>query len=278
MIWQFIMNVDLHCHTTASDGSLSPPELLQLAEQRNISMLSITDHDTLDAYSQIDQLDLPLRLIPGIELSSKWRKIGVHIVGLNIDLQHPTIIAGAALQTKTRRDRAEKIAEKLAGMGFKNTLDAARARALGGQIGRPHFAEHLVAIGAVKSSQQAFKKYLGAGKIADIKACWEDIETVTGWIKAAGGTAVLAHPSKYGLTRAKLTALIGDFKDAGGEAMEVISGQQTPALTVDLASLSVKHQLLASCGSDFHRHHTPWAALGRVAELPDNCIKIWSRW
>ena len=109
MIWQFIMNVDLHCHTTASDGLLTPTELLRLAEQRGVTMLSITDHDTIKAYADIDFIDLPLRLIPGIEFSSWWRKIGVHIVGLNIDLQHPTMIAGMTLHTQMRRIRAEKI-------------------------------------------------------------------------------------------------------------------------------------------------------------------------
>ena len=272
------MNVDLHSHTTASDGLLTPPELLQLAIQRNIDMLSITDHDTLDAYLDIADEGLGLRLIPGIEFSSKWRKIGVHIVGLNVDLKNATILEGAAAQTRARTERAKKIADRLALLGFKDSLQAARVNATGGQIGRPHFAQHLVDIGAVKSTKQAFKKYLGAGKVADIKSCWGDIETVTGWITAAGGTAVLAHPAKYGLTRSKLIHLLNDFKDAGGEALEVISGQQKATITADLASLSNQYQLLASCGSDFHQHHRPWASLGRVEQLPDQCQPVWSRW
>jgi len=271
------MNIDLHCHTNISDGALTPNQLIALAIERGVDVLSITDHDTLDAYSVIDAVPPQLQLIPGIEFSSQWRKQGIHIVGLNIDLCNETIINAATQQSDGRKLRAEKIAEKLKRLGFDNSLAGAQ-RYAGSHIGRPHFAQYLVQIGAVKNNNQAFKKYLGAGKVGDIKDEWADLKTVVGWIHQAGGVAVLAHPKKYNLTRTKLVDLISAFCEAGGGAMEVISGLQIPSVTRDLAGLCNKFNLLASCGSDFHALDKKWAALGMVSQLPDGCIPVWEHW
>ncbi len=273
------MNIDFHCHTTASDGSLSPAALLELAEQREIDMLSITDHDTLNAYHQIAETDNAIQIIPGIELSSQWKRRGVHIVGLNVGLSSPSILEAVEQQSNARRERAELIAEKLERLGFDGCLAGASSHASGAhQIGRPHFARYLVEIGAVSNIQQAFKRYLGAGKAGDIKDQWASPEKVISWIRDAGGVAVLAHPTKYKLTRTKLIELLVDFKAAGGEAMEVISGAQLPSVTRDMARLCQDTGLDASCGSDFHAPNQEWAALGKVAPLPQNCTPIWRRW
>jgi predicted metal-dependent phosphoesterase TrpH len=252
--------------------------LIDLAIEREIDMLSITDHDTLAAYQAIEDTPANLHIIPGIEFSSQWRKSGVHIVGLNLDIASDAILQGVAQQSKARSDRGEKIAEKLQRLGFDNCLEGAKSYTAGGEVGRPHFAQHLVAIGAVTNIAQAFKKYLGAGKAGDIKEQWADIPTVVDWIKEAGGVAVLAHPLKYKITRTKLVALLEDFTEAGGEGMEVISGLQVPSVTKDLATLCNKSGLLASCGSDFHSSGQPWAALGKVAQLPDSCKPVWQGW
>ncbi len=273
------MNIDLHCHTTASDGSLSPPELLDLAQEREIDMLSITDHDTLNAYQQLNQAYNSIQIIPGIELSSQWNRRGVHIVGLNVGLSSPSILEAVEQQSNARYERAAKIAEKLERFGFTDCLAGALSFASGPeQIGRPHFARYLVKIGAASNIQQAFKRYLGAGKAGDIKDQWATPETVIGWIRDAGGVAVLAHPTKYKLTRTKLIELLTDFKAAGGAAMEVISGSQLPSVTRDMARLCQDLGLDASCGSDFHAPNQEWAALGKVAPLPNNCTAVWQRW
>ena len=117
------MNVDLHCHTNVSDGTLSPAELIRLAAERNINMLSITDHDSIQAYETARPSNADLRLIPGIEFSSYWNKFGVHIVGLNLDLSSAAIQQGVAQQSQAREDRGEKIAEKLRRLGFDDCLD-----------------------------------------------------------------------------------------------------------------------------------------------------------
>jgi len=272
------MNFDFHCHTTASDGSLAPSDLINLALEREIDMLSITDHDTLEAYKTLGDLGGKLQLVPGIELSSQWNRRGVHIVGLNVDINSSAIQEAVERQSKSRQDRADIIAERLARLGFADCLEGAKSFAGGPQVGRPHFAQHLVAIGAVANVQQAFKRYLGTGKVGDVKDQWAEPDTVIGWIRDAGGVAVLAHPTKYKLTRSKLVALIAAFKAMGGQAIEVISGAQVPSVTRDMARLCVDSGLEASCGSDFHSLNQPWASLGHVAPLPDNCTPVWQRW
>ena len=272
------MNIDFHCHTTASDGTLDPAALIDLAREREIDMLSITDHDTLAAYQILAGVETGLQIIPGIELSSQWNRRGVHIVGLNVDIDSSSIGEAVTLQSQAREGRAEIIAERLGRLGFADCLEGAKSFSSGPQVGRPHFAQHLVAIGAVSNMQQAFKRYLGAGKVGDVHDQWADPKTVSDWIRGAGGVAVLAHPTKYKLTRSKLIELITAFKAAGGEAMEVISGAQVPSLTRDMARLCRDSGLEASCGSDFHSPNQPWASLGHVAKLPEDCLPVWQRW
>ena len=272
------MNIDFHCHTTASDGSLDPTALIDLALEREIDMLSVTDHDTMDAYQTFGPAARQLQLIPGIELSSQWSRRGVHIVGLNIDSHSDAIGEAIEQQSKARQGRAEIIAQRLARLGFADSLEGAQSFSNGPQVGRPHFAQHLVAIGAVTNIQQAFKRYLGAGKVGDVKDQWPEIDRVINWIRDAGGVAVLAHPTKYKLTRTRLVELIAAFKAAGGEAMEVISGAQVPSVTRDMARLCRDSQLEASAGSDVHSPNQPWASLGHVAPLPDDCTAVWRRW
>jgi predicted metal-dependent phosphoesterase TrpH len=272
------MNIDLHCHTNLSDGSLSPKELVTLAHERNIDVLAITDHDNIDCHHQLSSLDTDLKLISGIEFSTTWRNMGVHIVGLNMDLSNKDLLAGIDFQTKARGLRANLIDEKLHNLGFENCLEGAKRFCGGKQVGRPHFAQHLVDIGAVNNIQQAFKRYLGAGKAGDIKQQWADLETVISWISGAGGNAVIAHPTKYNMTRTKLCGLIEDFIDFGGEAIEVISGAQKADTTQSMAKLCNDYSLLASCGSDFHAPGQSWAALGMVAKLPESCQPVWAKW
>ncbi|MEZ5529844.1 MAG: PHP domain-containing protein [Porticoccaceae bacterium] len=270
---------DLHSHTTCSDGSLTPTQLVQQAAAAGVDLLAITDHDTTAAFRQLDlAVEQPLQIIPAIEFSTTWRKIGVHIVGLNIRPDSDAMAAGTHFQHQARQQRAEQIDEKLHHIGLPNTLAGAAALAGNDNIGRPHFAQHLVNIGAANNIRQAFKKYLGAGKPGDVKQLWATLPTVIQWIRDAGGIPVLAHPDKYNLTRTKLLALVDDFIADGGQAMEVVSGKQLPQLTRDLGSICQQKNLFASCGSDFHQPGQPWAELGRFPLLPDGCQPVWDHW
>lgn len=273
------MIFDLHTHSTASDGRLSPLQLTQHAQQAGVDVLAITDHDTIAGNSELDGLDTgKLKLIAGIELSARWRSIEIHVLGLNFQRQSPDFQDALAKQSRARLIRAEMIAEKLRKKGFPNLLPAVQQSAGTATIGRPHFADQLVNIGAVKSTDEAFRKYLGTGKVGDIKNMWSPLEDVVGWICQANGTASLAHPDKYRLTRSKLRALVEDFKSAGGHALEVISGQQQDHSTRELASLCCNYDLSASLGSDFHQLNQPWSSPGKHSTLPDNCQPVWDLW
>jgi len=273
------MIADLHTHTTASDGHLDPHELLAGAHAAGVQLLAITDHDTLAGYAELDRDLAPdCRIVPGIELSTTWRKIAIHVVGLNIDLKNPALLAGVASQSSARHERAQLIAMRLEKLGFRDVLSGAAQLAGSAGISRPHFARHLVESGQVRSMQDAFRKYLGPGKAGDIRETWAPLDDVISWIKDAGGVAVLAHPAKYKLTNLKLEELTQDFRRAGGDALEVISGLQDINLTNRLGRLALRHGLQASCGSDFHQPGQSWARLGAVAALPRDCVPVWEAW
>lgn len=272
------MIIDLHSHTTASDGSLSPAELLERARQLGVGQLAITDHDTVAGLQELGGISTDPRLVPGVELSCVWGKSLIHVVGLQIDPAAPALYAGLEKQQSARRERAHLIADKLERFGFEGAYEGAASLAGEGQIGRPHFARYLVDQGYVTSEKEAFKKYLGSGKPGDVKLVWPALSTVVEWISQSDGIPVLAHPLHYPLTQTRLRGVIADFIAAGGVALEVINGRQTEDKTRQLAALADRFDLLASVGSDFHRPGLPWSELGQVASLPARCRPVWSLW
>ncbi len=209
------MIFDLHSHTVLSDGVLSPHELVSRAIEKNVDVLAITDHDTIDAYQDIALAHDRLRLIPGIELSTQWGSTGIHVLGLNIDLHSDAIKTAARIQTETRLERARRIAENLEKKGIEDTFEGARKLSAGGYIGRPQFAQHLINIGRADSMHNAFKKYMGDGKAGDVKKHWAELPQIIKWIRDANGIAVLAHPLKYKLTRTRLKRLLDSFRGGG---------------------------------------------------------------
>lgn len=271
------MIFDLHSHTTFSDGKLSPQDLIARAIEKGVDVLSITDHDTVDAYQKPPELCAGIKLVAGIELSTQWNNTGIHVLGLNIDPVSDAMVAAAQFQTSARHDRARQIGANLEKQGIEGAFDGARKLTPGHYIGRPNFAQYLVNIGKVPSMQAAFKKYLGAGKVGDVKQHWAELPRVIQWIRDSGGIAVLAHPLKYKLTRTKLKRLLDVFIKAGGQGMEVVSGQQLPYQTAGMAELCKQKNLLASCGSDFHMPGKSWAELGRIASLPLDVTPVWDR-
>lgn len=271
------MLFDLHSHTLHSDGALTPQDLLSRAVEKGVDVLAITDHDNTEAYSETQDSPSSIRLVPGIELSTQWQSVGIHVLGLNTDPRCDAMLEAARLQGDMRLKRARRIAENLARKGIGDTFDGAMKLSHGRYIGRPHFARHLVDTGRVDSMHAAFKKYLGDGKAGDVRKQWAEIPQVIEWIRAAGGVAVLAHPLKYKLTRTRLKRLLDVFMAAGGQGMEVVSGQQTAQQTRDMAQLCAEKNLLASCGSDFHMPGAPWAELGRFSPLPEGLVPVWER-
>ena len=271
------MRYDLHTHTTLSDGVLTPRELIAYAIERDVDVLAITDHDTIDAFREIPPALDRLKIVPGIELSTQWGTTGIHVLGLNFDLDSDAILKAAQNQTEIRLERARRIAENLRKKGIEDAFEGAMKLSVGHYIGRPQFARHLIDIGKADSMHTAFKKYMGDGKAGDVKKCWAELPQIIQWIRDARGIAVLAHPLKYKLTRTRLKRLLDVFIEAGGQGMEVVSGQQTPQQTKDLAQLCEQKNLLASVGSDFHMPGKPWAELGKFAPLPGHLSPVWER-
>lgn len=271
------MIFDLHSHTSFSDGVLTPRELILRAIDQGVGALAITDHDTVDAYRDLPAVETQIRLVAGIEFSTQWENSGIHVLGLNIDPDSDAIVAGTRFQTEARMRRALRIGENLEKKGLAGAYEGAAGLSTGGYMGRPHFAHYLVNSGQVDSVEAAFKKYLGAGKAGDVRQHWADLPQIIQWIREGGGIAVLAHPLKYKMTRTRLRRLLDRFIAEGGQGMEVVSGKQLPYQTADMAKLCEEKNLLASCGSDFHRPEKIWAELGKFAPLPGNVTPVWDR-
>lgn len=273
------MIYDLHTHSHFSDGKLSVAQLLERAKQFQVDTISITDHDTLDAYENIESLNqTDIKIIPGLELSTYWKKIGIHIVGLNIDLKSTAMETLLRTQANIREQRAIKIISRLNSKYQLNIeYNVIKSNLVNGNIGRPHIAQYLVEHNIAKNYQHAFDKYLSNKKIGDCKFDWPAMSVIIEGIINAGGIAVLAHPLKYKLTRTKLLELFQEFKDCGGQAIEVLSGKQHASQTQALANIVNQLNLFASTGSDFHQANTPWAELGQFGSLPDDCKPVWDQ-
>lgn len=281
-----LAGIDLHMHSKASDGALSPTELMHLCLERGLGRVALTDHDTVNGVAEARQAatKLGIGLLSAAELSTQWTNIGVHVVAMMPEGEQ-LIIADddnplhRMLDTlwEARSARAYTIAERLERKGLTNALERARACA-GGRlaIGRPHFAAALVEAGMVDDIKMAFKRYLGAGKVGDVRLHWPDFSDVVRAIVAGGGIAVLAHPLRYDLTRRRLVQLLDDFMAAGGEAVELSNGHQNEDSTRDLARLLEERQLYVSVGSDFHKPGGPLAP-GTFSPLPRcKAAPIWT--
>jgi hypothetical protein len=276
---------DLHCHSTASDGVLSPAMLVQRAVGQGVDCLSLTDHDELSGLedARTAAQGTGLKLVPGVEVSITWGKATVHIVGLHVNPANATLREGLARNRSGRQQRARRMAEELAKIGIPGALEGAYAYALNKElIGRTHFARFLVEEGVVKDVKTVFKKYLVKGKPGYVPHEWATLEEAVNWIRAAGGQAVIAHPGRYKFGREKIRQLLSEFRDAGGEGIEVVTGSQPADQIPVFADLAVEYGLLASVGSDFHAPgeggRELGSIMGRPMALPERCVPIWTRW
>ena len=271
------VHYDLHSHSTASDGSLSPSELVRLAKLRNINVLALTDHDTVDgvAEAQLEATEVGLQLLAGAEISVSQGSQTIHIVGLNLDINNPILLNGLQKLREFRQWRSQEIARRLAKKRIEGALDGAQAYAKGNIIGRVHFARFLIEQGHAKDMRQVFKRYLVQGKPGYVPGDWATLEEALGWIHAAGGQAVIAHPARYRLSATRLRQLLGEFQELGGAALEVVSGSHSRDEIQHMAQLSQQFGLLASAGSDYHGPENPYMDMGKLPAMPSNCIPVW---
>ncbi len=265
------MIYDLHSHTTASDGSLSPTELVQRAVENRVDVLAITDHDTTDglaeAQNAILNLELPITLVTGVEISTNWQNHEIHIVALNVDLSNANLQAFLSEQRSKREQRAIEMGNRLAKARIPDAYAGAKAIAGDAAITRSHFAKYLVAQGIENTFQNVFKRFLAKGKTGYVPPNWATIEQTIEIIKESGGQAVLAHPLQYKLSTKWFKRLLSAFHTAGGDAMEVGQPQQSISERTLLASYSRDYTLFGSVGSDFHRPSS-WTELGRNLYIP----------
>ena len=269
---------DLHCHSTFSDGALSPTELILRAIEHGVTTLALTDHDTVSGLFEAQQTteqQHTLNFIPGIELSCIWNKKTFHILGLNIDANNAELLAGTQQLQNIRIERAKKIASRLEKNKIPGAFEAVNAAAGSGMITRPHFANFLIKQGHVSSIQEAFDRYLGQGKSAFVNTQWVELADAIHWIKAAGGIAVLAHPMRYKLTASWMRRFLTDFKAMGGLGIEVITARSNPDEIRRTIHFAKQYELYGSVGSDFHTPKNQWVELGRLTSLPKNIPPVW---
>lgn len=268
---------DLHSHSTASDGTLSPAELVRRAHQQGVRALALTDHDTTAGLDEAQRAAAAtgLQLVPGVEISVTWERRTVHIVGLNVDSSDRGLQAGLERLRQFRDWRAAEIGRRLGKAGVPDALAGASRHAKGSIIGRTHFAHYLVEIGRADSVREVFKRFLVNDKPGHVSGQWAGLEEAVSWIRGAGGQAVIAHPARYRLTATKLRKLMGEFMECGGEGMEVVTGSHSRDECAAMAGHVRRQGLWASCGSDYHGPENPWIELGRLPALPADCRPIW---
>jgi len=273
------ISADLHCHSTASDGTLPPAKVVTRAAANGVDMLALTDHDTTagldEAYLSAQENNI--RLIAGIELSVTWQGKLLHIVGLDIDPEYRPLRQGIRMLKEMREERAQEMGKRLARAGYSNAYENARRLAGNGNVTRTHFARHLIEVGAAKDFTDVFKRFLVRGKPGYYRVDWAPMEDAINWITDSGGVAVVAHPMRYKLTASWLNRVIAGFREAGGKGIEVVCGHNSADDNARSAMFARKHGLLASQGSDFHEPGK-WVELGKLATLPDGIEPVWQQW
>ncbi|SBT04918.1 Protein TrpH [Candidatus Accumulibacter aalborgensis] len=273
-----VPNCDLHCHSTCSDGLLSAPEVARRAAANGVDMLALTDHDALDGLpgARAAANDVGMAFVNGVEISIEWEALQIHILGFAFDLGDQTLNAGLASVRSGRIERARQMSAALEKVGIGGAFDGAMRHAANPNlISRSHFGRYLVEAGVCKDLRSVFESYLVPGRPGYVDHRWATLADSVRWILGAGGVAAVAHPGRYKLSRADMRRFLAEFKDLGGQAIEVMSGSHTPELVDTYARLAREYAFLASRGSDFHGPGESYVDLGKLAPLPDGLKPVW---
>lgn len=256
--------VDLHVHTTFSDGSLTPAEVVWLAVDVGLAAIAVTDHDGVDgnAEAYAEGAQQGLEVIPGVEISCDFTPTNVHIVGLFIDPTNAELTEALVDVREYRKRRNPKILAKLAELGIYLELEEVAAKAGGRTLGRPHIAEVMVDKGYVASFQEAFDRYLAHNKPAYVGRRRISAEEGIALIHGAGGLAFLAHPGVYALPPRILENMVYKLARAGLDGVEVKYSDHLPTDSAFLGRIVDEYDLLASGGTDFHGAAKPGVELG----------------
>ena len=271
------MKVDLHNHSYYSDGFFSPAEVVKFAYETGCDLFSLTDHDTTEgiAEAQIEADKLGVELLNGVEISAFWRNMTIHVVGLGLDLNNDNLQEGLALNQRLRKDRAEKIALGLWRSGIKDALEKTKSLSKTEMLTRTHFAQMLIKEGYCKDMKSVFRRYLTGKKPGGVRVEWKNLDEVVGWIHAAGGQAVLAHPFRYRMTNTKIKNMFLNFKEVFGDGVEVVTATSTDEEISLSNQWAEKYELLSSCGSDYHGWKNQRIQIGYLRDLPNLDKAIW---
>jgi 3',5'-nucleoside bisphosphate phosphatase len=275
------VNVDLHCHSTASDGLLRPAEVVARAAANGVETLALTDHDDISglAEARAEAQARGVRFIDGVEISVTWRATTVHVLGLGVDPHSRVLREGLESIRQGRAGRAQKIAEGLAAAGVPDALAGALRYAENPELmSRAHFARYLVEAGRARDMKNVFQRFLVKDKPGYVAHQWAALQDAVGWIRASGGVAVVAHPGRYPFGRAEMRELFSDFKDCGGAGLEVVTGNHTPEQYREFARSAREYGFLASRGSDYHGMGESRVDLGMLPSLPDDLKPVWHDW
>jgi predicted metal-dependent phosphoesterase TrpH len=275
------INADLHCHSIVSDGTLEPAVLAKRAFDNGVKLWSLTDHDEIGGQEAAAQAarELGLAYVAGVEISVTWAAETLHIVGLRLDPTSRTLVDGLHKTRSGRLRRAEQIGEQLKVAGINGAFEGALRYADNPNlVSRTHFARFLVEEGVCRDVREVFSRFLVAGKPGYVEMSWAALGDAIGWIRDAGGVAVLAHPGRYRLNDTEATAMVEDFIEHGGTAVEVVTGSHTTSQYRKYATLAQQYNLMASRGSDFHSAGESHTDLGALPPLPDSVLPVWHDW
>jgi predicted metal-dependent phosphoesterase TrpH len=273
--------VDLHCHSNVSDGILAPAAVAQIAHAAGVTTWALTDHDEVGGIGRARAAahDLGMRFVPGVEISITWANTTVHIVGLQIDEHNATLLQGLADTRNGRDARGREISAQLARAGIPGAYEGALKYVDNPDLmSRTHFARYLVECGACHSIPDVFKRYLTEGKPGYVPHRWASLAEAVGWIRAAGGIAVVAHPGRYRFDMLQENAMLDQFKDLGGTAIEVVTGSHTPDQYATYAKVAQRYGFLASRGTDFHAPGESRVDFALLPDLPPGLTPVWHDW
>ncbi len=272
--------IDLHCHSTISDGLYSPQDLVAYAARRGVKVLALTDHDDVSGLAAARQAALQhgIQFVNGVEISATWKKRTLHIVGLKVNPENKALKNALNVVRACRDERAQQMGTDLARVGIHGAYEGAKALAGASIITRTHFASFMVQEGHAKDRKTVFKKYLVKGKPGFVEHTWMSLEAAVGLILGAGGIAVIAHPGRYDLGMINMHLLMHEFRTLGGTAIEVVTGSHTPPQYQQFAKIAHKFSLKSSLGSDFHGPGISFFEMGSMPNLPADCVPVWDDW